>query len=326
MDTSARTKVSPRLFLFGALSWITAGALLTAGCLESANGSGVDSGGRGGSGASSGQGGSGADGNAGGFGGTIHIDDDAGNQGSCAVGAEWIYLVDSNYSLLQFRPDSLTLTEIGRLSCPTSAGDTPFSMAVDRRARAWVLYQSGNIFHVDLATSACTASGFAPNQAGLRHFGMGFVSDDTGGGETLFVAGGGSVTNNATLATIDTASLVLSPIGNLTGWPELTGTGAAELWAFSPNTNPPTIQRLDKTSGAVAENYGLPSLTGSPSAWAFAFWGGSFYVFLQRASEPSTQIWHFNPDTQDLTRPLSNIGYRIVGAGVSTCAPLVPPA
>ncbi len=271
------------------------------------------------------QGGFGGDG----FGGSLGVDSGAGGAGNsrCASGAEWIYLVDSNNILLQFRPDTLTLTPIGNLNCPSSSGDTPFSMAVDRDATAWVLYQSGNIFHVDTSNAACTATGFQPGQSGLTNFGMGFVSNDDDEDETLYVAGGTSVTvGNATLAWVDTQSLQLSTIGQINGWPELTGTGSAQLWAFSPNTNPPTIQRLDKTSGAVAQNFNVSQLAGNPSAWAFAFWGGGFYVFLQRALETSTNIWFFDPNTQNLTQALGNTGYRIVGAGVSTCAPLVPPA
>lgn len=262
-----------------------------------------------------------------GFGGTFDIDSGAGGAGSdCAAGAEWIYLVDSNNLLLQFRPDSLTLTPIGALQCPTGAGDTPFSMAVDRQARAWVLYQSGNIFHVNTTTAACSASGFTPGQAGLKNFGMGFVSNDSGGGETLFIAGGESVSSRATLAWIDTQSLSVSTIGQINGWPELTGTGNGQLWSFSPNTNPATIQRLDKTNGSLAQNFDISTLTGNPSAWAFAFWGGGFYVFLQRALEPTTNIWFFDPVNNALSQAVKNTGYRIVGAGVSTCAPLVPPA
>ncbi|MGE0320775.1 MAG: hypothetical protein AB7S68_00640 [Polyangiaceae bacterium] len=263
-----------------------------------------------------------------GFGGSLGVDSGTdGGKSRCASGAEWIYLVDSNNILLQFRPDSLTLTPIGNLNCPSSGGDTPFSMAVDRDATAWVLYQSGNIFHVDTSNAACTATGFQPGQSGLTNFGMGFVSNDNDEGESLFVAGGTSVTvGNATLASIDTLSLQLTPIGQINGWPELTGTGSGQLWAFSPNTNPPTIQRLDKTSGSVAENFNVSQLAGNPSAWAFAFWGGGFYVFLQRALETSTNIWFFDPNTQNLTQALGNTGYRIVGAGVSTCAPLTPPA
>ncbi|MCA9633292.1 MAG: hypothetical protein KC766_36825 [Myxococcales bacterium] len=316
---------APRKSLFPLL------LVFAAGCGDagsSNSGLGQGGSGQGGSGqGGSGQGGSGQGGD--GFGGGLGVDSGAGDGGNkrCASGAEWIYLVDSNNVLLQFRPDSLTLTPIGNLNCPSSAGDTPFSMAVDRDATAWVLYQSGNIFHVDTSSAACSATSFQPGQAGLDNFGMGFVSNDDDDGESLFVAGGTSVTvGNATLASIDTQTLQLSTIGQINGWPELTGTGNGQLWAFSPNTTPPTIQRLDKTNGSVAESFNVNQLTGSPSAWAFAFWGGGFYVFLQRALENSTNIWFFDPGTQSLTQAVNNTGYRIVGAGVSTCAPLTPPA
>lgn len=327
-NMSAPRRALSRLGLAGLLGALS----LSLGCGDAGSGSnsfgGSSQGGSSQGGSSQGgsaQGGSSQGGD--GFGGTFGLDSGAGgNSSDCAMGAEWIYLVDSNNLLLQFRPDSLSITPIGSLNCPAGAGDTPFSMAVDRQARAWVLYQSGNIFHVNTATAACTATGFTPSQSGLTNFGMGFVSNDSGNGETLFVAGGASVSNSATLASIDTQSLSLTTIGQISGWPELTGTGNGQLWSFSPNTNPPTIQGLDKTNGSVTQNFNVATLQGNPSAWAFAFWGGGFYVFLQRALEGSTNIWFFDPTNQGLSQVVPNTGYRIVGAGVSTCAPLVPPA
>lgn len=278
-------------------------------------------------------GGSGNSGDFGGgeFGGAFGVADAGDSDGEapaddCAEGAEWIYLVDNQNNLLQFRPDSLGISAIGKLQCPTSAGDTPFSMAVDRDARAWVLFQSGNIFRVNTLDASCTATGYQANQQGMPTFGMGFASNDSGGGETLFVAGGTSLSaSTATLAWIDTQSLQLTPITQISGWPELTGTGSGQLWGFSPNTKPPLVQRINKTTGSVIDSFQVQTLQGSPSAWAFAFWGGGFYIFLERAMETSTNIWFFDPATQSLSQTLSNIGRRIVGAGVSTCAPLVAP-
>jgi hypothetical protein len=67
----------------------------------------------------------------------------------------------------------------------------------------------------------------------------------------------------------------------------------------------------------------LPQLLGNPSAWAFAFWGGDFWVFLQRDTDPSTSVYHVNGTTGSMTTALSNTSRTIVGAGVSTCAPVV---
>jgi hypothetical protein len=64
-------------------------------------------------------------------------------------------------------------------------------MAVDRTARAWVLYSSGEIFWVNTVDGSCKPSGFARRQNGFETFGMGFVSNAEGSeNETLFLAGG----------------------------------------------------------------------------------------------------------------------------------------
>jgi hypothetical protein len=242
----------------------------------------------------------------------------------CTEAARWVYVIDSDRQLLRFQPDDLSLTPIGTVSCGAS---TPFSMSVDRDARAWVLHQDGNIFHVSTLDASCAPTGFAPDQAGFELFGMGFVADaDMSTEETLFVAGGAEssiATGSSSLGAIDEGSLVLSRVGSIPGWPELTGTGSGELWGFFPDTDPPSVRRLDKTTGATEESFDFEAIAGTtPSAWAFAFWGGRFYVFLQTTFDPSTNVWRLDPRDGSFTEVLSDIGYRIVGAGVSTCAPV----
>lgn len=305
-------------------------AALYLGC--SANdGTGGDTGG----GLNPGSGGNGGSSSAGSSSGGSGILIDGGNSGgsggssssNCASGAEWIYLLDSDETLLQFRPDSLTLSAVGTLACPAGFGASPFSMSVDRGARAWVLYNDGSIYNVSTVDASCTATNFTPNQQGLSVFGMGFAANGAGSAdETLFIAGGSSVgAGSATLAWLDTNALAVNAIAQINGWPELTGTGDGELWGFAPDTSPPTIRNFDKTSGAALTTYNLQGLANaSYSAWAFAFWGGSFYVFLNDAFS-TTNIWRYDPTLDSLTNALPDIGYRIVGAGVSTCAPVEPP-
>jgi hypothetical protein len=85
---------------------------------------------------------------------------------------------------------------------------------------------------------------------------------------------------------------------------------------------PPSVRQLDKSSGVTIDQHQLNELGSTPpSAWAFAFWGGRFYVFYQALLDPSTNVWRVDPDGT-VTQILPNIGYRIVGAGVSTCAPV----
>lgn len=243
----------------------------------------------------------------------------------CEARARWVYLVDSNRQLIRFEPDSETFTTVGTLNCdPTSQ---PFSMAVDRDAGAWVLYQNGRLYRASTVDASCTPTTFAPSQQGLDLFGMGFVGVGTDReNEQLFIAGGpeGTIANGASrLATINTTSLTVTPLGNeLPGWPELTGTAEGDLWGFFPDTSPPSVSRLDKTTGAPVQTINLNTSSGSPRAWAFAFWGGSYYVFLQTSADPSTNVYRVDPVSGESELLIQNSGQRIVGAGVSICAPL----
>ena len=200
---------------------------------------------------------------------------------------------------------------------------------------AWVLFEnafdtSGNIFNVDTTSAACTSTTYQPDQHKLDGFGMGFVSDTDGGtAETLFIAGGnnlssGSVTSS-TLATLDTTSLIVTPIGTVSGEPELTGTGSGQLWGFFPSVTNPTISQIDKVTGALSNTFNLPQLAGQPLAWAFAFYGGDFWVFLQREKDASTIVWHVNGQTGNVDEAVPPQGKVIVGAGESTCVPVGPP-
>ncbi|MDQ3035670.1 MAG: hypothetical protein M3Y87_24910 [Myxococcota bacterium] len=250
--------------------------------------------------------------------------------GDCTESARWIYLVDSGNALLRFEPDSGTLTPIGTLSCP-SGGATPFSMAVDRSATAFVLHSDHRIYQVSTADASCTATTFVPNQVGFELFGMGFVSDSEGSTlEHLFIAGGpeaGIGGGSATLGRIDFPAWSVASIGPVTGSPELTGTGTGELWGFFPDSTPMSVREIAKSSGATLREIDVSAVDSSgfglASAWAFAFWGGRFYMFYQGALDSSSGIYRVTPDTGVVETVRMNIGYRIVGAGVSTCAPTI---
>ncbi len=167
----------------------------------------------------------------------------------CASGARWVYLVTKDSKLMRFKPDTMTITPVGTLDCPADSMAAPFSMSVDRSATAWVLYDDGTLYNVSTTDATCTPTSFMPAQYDFQLFGMGFVSDASGSSdETLFVAGGAVMDEltgtPAQLASIDTTSLILSPIGGVPGWPELTGTGTGELWGFFPDTTPPSVHQI----------------------------------------------------------------------------------
>lgn len=247
------------------------------------------------------------------------------NSNGCADGTELVYVIDQfNYRISTFDPASKQFTDLGSLSCGAMSGATPFSMSVDRQANAWVLYNSGELFKVVLPSLACTKTTWA-GASGLKVFGMGFSTDaPMGSAETLFVGGGASQTQTSfTLAKLDTLSMTATPIGTQTSLPEMTGTGNAELWGFMPDATNARVVQFDKTNGAALKTYMLPTLAGTMSGYAFAHWGGDFWVFLIKGGELSTTVYQVDGATGTIEGTTPTTGRTIVGAGVSTCAPVV---
>ena len=117
-------------------------------------------------------------------------------------------------------------------------------------------------------------------------------------------------------------TLIPKTLGSLKGTPELTGTGDAKLWGFFPSVAMPRVASLDKKTAAEGKVYALRTLAGNPSAWAFAFWGGDFWIFLKKDLDTSTQVYHLRTGTGQVASVIPNSGRTIVGAGVSTCAPI----
>jgi hypothetical protein len=238
---------------------------------------------------------------------------------ACVDASRWIYTVDGTTSMLsRFDPTTLSFFDIGVLEC-TDEGK-PFSMAVDQHAVAWVVYDDANLFQVDTGTGRCQATSFRVDSSGpyIWGFGMGFVFQPSTGVDTLYIS---SVGNPSKLATVSLSSMVLTPIGPLTvGDVELTGTGDGQLWGFVPPAFGPDVPaflvRLDPTIGQTLESYSYLGLHNG--AWAVKFWGGSFWIFLNRSVYA---VPRNNPST--IRTVIADIGDRnIVGAGVSTCAPL----
>lgn len=248
---------------------------------------------------------------------------------NCSAAAQLIYLVDSANAFLRYDPGANVITRIGTLDCPGTA--MPFSMAVSRDAVAYVLHGDHNIYAVSTTDASCQSTPFVPNQMSFQLFGMGFVSDEAGGtAETLFIGGGpalGIGSGSATLGSIHLADWSVTTLGSLGGSPELTGNGLGELWGFFPDSTPMSVRRLDKSNGGTLELFDVSPIDTAaihaPAAWAFAYWGGRYYMFYQGAGDASSGIYRLTPDTTAVETVMSNTGFRIVGAGVSTCAPTI---
>jgi hypothetical protein len=283
-----------------------------------------------------------------------------------ADGVDLIYVVDQANELLSFDPRLLSgganaaFHKIGTLACNAgpswsdwAAGQpgpaTPFSMGVDRNAVAWVLYTSGEIFKVSTATAACMSnSGYQQGpdgnpQNGMEVFGMGFVTDVAGGNTEKLYIGGGDITATpgGTMAVIDPANpatatvigSVPAPAGPMYS-PELTGTGASQMFGFFPGDTSAFVQELSKTNGSLvnaAQKWSIPGGLGAGRvvrAWAFAQWGQKFYIFVTTdtdgmGTDLNSTVHSIDRTTMTHTTELQNLPYMIVGAGVSTCAPTV---
>lgn len=266
-----------------------------------------------------GGGGGGGDGGGGGN------DDGSITGDGCPDESKLVYTVDQNNKFSQFNPATKSFTDLGTLSCSQTA--SPFSMAIARDATAWVLYDDGKLYRVETKNSlVCSQAAWVPNTQGLRQYGMGFSTDQVGGTtDTLFIAGGSGpppMSSTSTLARLDTGTFQPMSLGSMSGWPELTGTGSAELWGFFPGTAP-RIAQLNKANGSAIRTFTPAMLAGTPTAWAFAFHGGSFWVFLKKGSEGATTVYQFNSTTGAHIGDTLASGRTIVGAGVSTCAPII---
>jgi hypothetical protein len=225
--------------------------------------------------------------------------------------------------LYSFYPPTLAFTLIGEILCPSSS--MPFSMAVDRTGTGYSVFEDGTLYQVDMATAACVSTPFVTGQDGFSTFGMGFVADTNDTAETLFVAGdllsGSSRAQSMGLASINTMSFGLSFVGPFTPsipGAELTGTADGRLFAFYTNTvgTGSNIVEVDKTTGDIIAMNALQ--VGNPDdAFAFAFWGGAFYVF---SGNPTTIVTKFDPSDDSETQ-VASMTNTVVGAGVSTCAP-----
>lgn len=241
--------------------------------------------------------------------------------------ATLIYIVTTDNELFSFYPPDGTFKFISNIACPAPPGDTPFSMAVDRKGVAYVEFTDQRIYRVSTATGACIGTSYQPNQQGFANFGMGFATNDIGPTETLFVAGtrDQNMTFSPGLARIDPSTFVLSKVGLFMpdiARAELTGTGDGRLFAFytkgAMNNGPPSfIGEIDTNTARVIAETPFPTVD-QGNGWAFAFWGGDFYMFT--APGGGSDVTRYRP-SDGSTTVVASLPTRIVGAGVSTCAP-----
>jgi hypothetical protein len=151
---------------------------------------------------------------------------------------------------------------------------------------------------------------------------MGFSGNDTS--ESLYVAQADPnfMGTSAGLGMIDTTTFQLSFIGTFSqplNRCELTGTGDGRLFAFCVKQDTGSvIAQIDPATATVIGQNHLQVGT-SADAFAFAYWGGSFWIFTSAGGGTST-VTQYDLDTQKESTA-TTVPAVIVGAGVSTCAP-----
>ncbi len=249
----------------------------------------------------------------------------------CPDSARGVFLVDRRGRLVRFDPAAAEpFALIGHLRCPASAAiddwredPHPYSMSVDRHGRAWVLYSSGEVFVVSTADASCRRAGWERGRGGYDLFGMGFALE--GGRERLYIAGGSLAEmerGEGRLGTIDTTTLAAATVGRHRRGdhsPELGGAADA-LYAFYPGES---VARIDPRTAEQVRVWHLPDLPmrGSPRTWAFAPWGGKFYLFVgEQAGGRRNRVYVLDPATGRGELAYDDIAYEVTGAGVSTCA------
>lgn len=244
----------------------------------------------------------------------------------CAEEARLVYVLTTSDSLYSFDPGKLKFEFVGALSCATAA--RPNSMAVDRSGIAWVNYTDGSLFKVNTRTAGCEPTPFVAPM-GFGKVGMAFSSNGAGAREeTLFVV---SLTG-AGVGKIDTSTYQLQRIGDFSDelaqrGAELTGTGDGKLFGFV-TTTPASLAEIDKATGATPRVSPLPNMTTGVD-YAFSFWGGDFWFYTagsEGSTSQSSRVTQYKlSSSRQLTVVNPSVGFRIVGAGVSTCAPVAPP-
>ncbi len=252
-----------------------------------------------------------------------------GSDSGCSDAAKLVYVFTSDNQIYSFDPPSKTFTQVATPDCQ-SAGAQANSMAIDRNLVAWINY-IGGIYRFDLNTkSGCTKAMDLPS--GFEQIGMGFSSDMAGGtAETLYIDGIGG----GGLAKVDTTAKKVTPIGdfgndnNLVGEScELTGTGDARLFGYFTTSPSVRVAQLNEMNGNSISDKVLTGVS-PPSDWAFSFWGGSFYLYAAPGSNGTgnSSVIKYDPTAGTVDKTyVADTNLIIVGSGVSTCAPIVPPS
>src|SRR5262249_54744114 len=160
------------------------------------------------------------------------------------------------------------------------------------------------LFRVSTATGACIGTSYAPRQSNFGLFGMGFATNSIGPTETLFVAGDLNQNQKPAgaggLARITPGTFNLTPVGDFQpaiDSAELTGTGDGRLYGFyrkGADSPPSYIGEINTTTAQVIGERRFDEVD-QGRGWAFAFWGGDFYMFHAPPPAETTRVTRWRP-------------------------------
>jgi hypothetical protein len=249
----------------------------------------------------------------------------------CAENTDLIYVLSDDAELWSFDPSNNQFALVGALNCGNSSLFGTFSMSVSRAGIAWVMFQDDKLYKIDVNQQplTCVDSGWTPT-SGFELFGMGFVSNSlVDPCEKLYMhdwSGFGGFSEGAnvgTLGAMEPSDLSVEVLGSINyDGGELTGTGDGRLFAFA-GANPAKLVEYDKSDASVIQTTNLTGLN-LTNAFAFAHYDGDFFFFTESDSNTTiSKVTYYDPDNPGVfSTVVPTAPIRIVGAGVSTCAPL----
>ena len=252
---------------------------------------------------------------------------------ACAPDNDDIYVLSDTGTIWSFDPTTYEFTFITDVVC--GGMSNTFSMGVSRKGRAWIEYQNGDLYTVDLKDpgSPCKDPGFVNDDPLFPNFGMAFVSNSADdkcdriyGNHYNGVAMGKDASE---FFSVDPVTLGLVQLGKSDyGLAEVTGTGDGRAFLFA-GPDPADLVEVDKATGDTIATIPLPGVK-TGGGFAFAFFAGDFYFFTDAESDMTSEVTHIDYDDsdnngkQDIKQVVDNAPISIVGAGVSTCAPTAP--
>lgn len=254
----------------------------------------------------------------------------------CEKGADLIFLLAKSGNVWRFdpaaKPDE-AFEDLGNPGCDIPVGRHPFSMGVDRLANGWMtIRSSGTLYKFNTAKpNSCEKVSHTPGTDGFTLFGMAFVEHPNDGvcDQLYMHSFDGKQTSEGPdagkLGVMDPDTLKIKTIGpiNFNGG-ELTGTGDGRLFAFAGK--PGRLLEYDAKTGKVEKEIDLGGLELS-SSFAFAFWGGDFYFFTDSLGTIpiKSKVTKLDYTGDGSVSTFGKAPIRVVGAGVSVCAPLEEP-